>query len=257
MVVAYRTGPGRNEAVFGGEEGKSSTRSGARKQPKTPGSSIMRTTQARRLKDRSVVVGYDLMVEPETKNHGLWNALARKITQGIRQINPQTPILVGAADWSTVDSLDSLRLTGDPRTVYVVHQYEPYAYSHQKRKAVAYSPRKLDEVYRRLREFKASQRVPLAVNEFGDSAYAPQVDRFIGDEMRLLESLGANHALWLWETSFPLNYDEFNIRRGPDRSRHADVANSLLMEAIKQDWSLNRVRPERADRKPGDVYKSE
>ena len=86
------------------------------------------------------MVGYDLMVEPETKNHRLWNALVRKITQAIREVDPPAPILVGAADWSTVGSLDSLQLTGDARTVYVVHQYEPYAYSHQKRKAVAYQP---------------------------------------------------------------------------------------------------------------------
>ena len=68
---------------------------------------------ARRLKDQSAVVGYDLMVEPEKKNHRLWNELACKITQAIREVDSRTPILVGAADWSTADSLGSLQPTGD------------------------------------------------------------------------------------------------------------------------------------------------
>ena len=245
VVVAFRTGPGRNETVFGGEEERKLD-AGWGSQAAQEGWIEMWRDTARRLKDRSVVVGYDLMVEPETKKHRLWNALARKITQAIREVDPRTPILVGAADWSTVDSLDSLQLTDDSRTVYVVHQYEPYAYSHQKRKAVGYNPEKLESVYHKLREFKARQRVPLVVNEFGAVRHAPEVHRFTEDQMRQLESLGANHALWLWETSFRLNYDEFNFRHGPDRNHHADVSSSLLIDVIKRNWGLNRVRPERS-----------
>jgi hypothetical protein len=183
------------------------------------------------------------MVEPETKDHRLWNALARKITSAIRQIDPQRPILVGGADWSTVDSLDLLQPTGDPRTAYVVHQYEPYGYTHQKRNSAPYKPEKLDAVYRKIREFRSRYHVPVAVTEYGAVRFAPDVDQFLARQVQLLEELGANHALWLWETSFPLNYDQFNLRRGPERRHHADVSTSAMIEAIQRNWSLNRIRP--------------
>jgi hypothetical protein len=240
VVVAFRTGPGRNEAVFGGEDEKKLDVLWTSSAAQQAWISMWRET-ARRLKDRPAVVGYDLMVEPETKNHSLWNGLAVKITQAIREVDARTPILVGGADWSTVDSLDALRPTGDSRTVYVVHRYEPYGYSHQERKGVALKPGELDEADRKIREFKSRHGVPVAVNEFGAVRFAPDVDRYVSEQMRRIEALGANHAIWLWETSFPLNYDDFNFRHGPDRGRHADVPTSPMIEAVKRNWGLNRI----------------
>jgi hypothetical protein len=240
-VVAFRTGPGRNEAIFGGEQEKKLDALWNSLAAQEAWVDMWRET-ARRLKDRSVVVGYELMVEPETKNHRLWNTLAQKITRAIRQIDPRVPILVGGADWSDVDALDFLQPTGDSRTVYVVHQYEPYSYTHQKRKNVSDKPEKLAEAYRKIRKFKSRYEVPMAVNEFGAVRWATDVDQFIGRQMQYLEELGANHALWLWETSFPLNYDEFNFRHGPDRGHHADVSTSALIEVIQRNWKLNQIR---------------
>ena len=242
MVVAFRTGPGRNEAVFGGEDERKLNvlwTSSAAQQAWIK--DVAET--ARRLRNQSVVVGYDLMVEPETKNHSLWNGLAAKITQAIREVDARTPILVGGADWSTADSLDSLQPTGDSRTVYVVHQYEPYGYSHQERKGSSFETSDLEQVDRKIREFKLRHRVPLRSMNSGPCG-PPDVDRFISEEMRRIEALGANHAIWLWETSFPLNYDEFNFRHGPDRNQHTDVPTSQMIEAIKRNWGLNRIHPD-------------
>jgi hypothetical protein len=55
-----------------------------------------------------------------------------------------------------------------------------------------------------------------------------------------------NHALWLWETSWPPIQDEidaFNFRHGPDPHNHSDVPSSELMDAISSYWGRNTVRP--------------
>jgi hypothetical protein len=59
--------------------------------------------------------------------------------------------------------------------------------------------------------------------------------------MELIERVGGNHALWLWETSWPLNYDQFNFRVGPDPAHHSDVETSELIKVIKANWSRNGV----------------
>jgi Cellulase (glycosyl hydrolase family 5) len=240
VVVAYRTGPGRNEAVFGGEAGKPLTKVWKKIAAQDGWVAMWRET-ARRLKDRSAVVGYDLMVEPETQKHGTWNRLAKRITQAIREVDPLTPILLGAADWSTVDSLDEIERSEDDRTVYTIHQYEPYDYSHQETRGSAYSREEVEEIYRRISDFKNKYGAPVAINEFGVARHAPDASGFIALQMELIERMGANHALWLWETSFPLDYDEFNFRHGPIRSNHTDVQTSELIETIKSNWSKNQV----------------
>ena len=241
VVVSFRTGPGRKEDIFDDDDPRPS-RVWKSKPAQAAWVEMWRET-ARRLKDRLNVVGYDLMVEPETTKHGVWNRLARQITEAIREVDARTPILVGAADWDTVDSLDGLELNGDARTVYTVHQYEPYAYSHQEGRRAGYDPAEVEALYRRIADFKNQNHVPVAINEFGVERFAPNASDYVAQQMRLIEAMGANHALWLWETSFPLDYDEFNFRRGPDARNHHDVPTSALIEAIKADWAANAVRP--------------
>jgi hypothetical protein len=238
VVVSYRTGPGRNEAVFGGEDSTPLTKVWKNKAAQNAWVEMWRET-ARRLKDRKNVVGYDLMVEPDTKKAALWNRLASSITDAIRAIDSTTPILIGGADWSTVDSLDSLAATGDARTVYTVHQYEPSDYTQEG--ASSFSTNQLQDLYNRISSFETTNRVPIAINEFGVVRFARDADSFVSTQMAMIEGLGANHALWLWETSFRLDYDDFNFRRGPDPNNHVDVAESDLIRVIKADWSKNVI----------------
>ncbi|PYT09272.1 MAG: hypothetical protein DMF60_02850 [Acidobacteria bacterium] len=240
VVVSYRTGPGRNEGVFGGDEGSVLAKVWKNQAAQNGWVEMWRET-ARRLKERTSVVGYDLMVEPETRKTGVWNRLAQRITRAIRDIDVGTPILIGGADWSTVDSLSGLQLNGDPRTIYTIHQYEPYDYSHQDARRATFTTDELQKLYDRIEEFKSRNGVPVAINEFGVERFAPDAGRFVATQMAMIEKLGANHALWLWETSFPLDYDEFNFRRGPDAKSHRDIEDSALIAAIKADWAKNVV----------------
>lgn len=238
VVVSYRTGPGRNEAVFGGENEPALAKVWKNKNAQNGWVEMWRET-ARRLKDRKNVVGYDLMVEPETKKAGVWNRLASSITDAIRTVDAMTPILIGGADWSAVDSLNGLQVVADSRTVYTVHQYEPSDYTQE---GIS-SPKtnQLQSLYDRISDFAATNRVRIAINEFGVVRFAPDADKFLQTQIAMIEKLGANHALWLWETSFLLDYDDFNFRRGPDPKNHVDVEESALMNVVKADWANNLV----------------
>jgi hypothetical protein len=228
VVVAFRTGPGRTEEVFDGNSLAPMWSSPEARD----GWVNMWQEMSSRLKSRKNVIGYDLMVEPETKDHKTWNELARRIISAIRREDTKTPILVEAADWSTVDSLPCAGRFDDSKIVYAVHQYEPYSYTHQKQNAHKPYPGGLESLYQRINGFKDKRRAIIAVNEFGVMRWSPGAIQFLETEFDLIEKLGAGHALWLWETSFPLNYDEFNYRH----------ASSELINCIKKNWSQNQVR---------------
>jgi hypothetical protein len=75
-------------------------------------------------------VAYDLLNEPETRDPDSYNALIRKITNAIREIDQQHLIYVEAIpEWGIGSkpypkaALEHLASTGDPRTCYSFHDY--------------------------------------------------------------------------------------------------------------------------------------
>lgn len=282
VVLSYRTGPGRNEAVFGGEEDPPLKLVWDNQDAQQAWIEMWQVT-AVRFRSRKIIVGYDLMVEPDTEHYCQWDELARCMSRGIRKVDLTTPILVGGVDDGSTAGLLKITPTGDKRTVYTVHQYEPYDYSHQKeRKSVyeckdpgsvckgmfdegitnrlrlhglkAHASRLLrarvsnfdqDEVkqlYYQINGFKERYNVPIAVNEFGAVRFAPNADQYVKLQMELIEKLGANHALWLWEPGCCLGYDEMNIRHGPNIHKHKETDKSDLIKVIKDDWK-GLIRP--------------
>jgi hypothetical protein len=243
VVVAFRTGPGRNESVFGGETIPVLDTVWSSTAAQSAWSAMWKET-ATRLKGRKNVVGYDLMVEPDMDNYAQWNSFALAMTQAIRSVDQDTPIIVEGASWASADSLAELKLTGDAKTVYAVHQYNPVKYTDQRPgKNIPYTSG-LSKAFNYITQFKAQHPgVPVTVNEYGVVRYAPGADQYISQEIQLIESEGANHAIWLWETSYPLDYDDYNIRRGPDPKNHKDVSTSALIQVLKSNWSLNTIRP--------------
>jgi len=153
-------------------------------------------------------------------------------------------------------------LTGDPRTVYTAHQYAPHRYTHQKSdsKGLTYPgrfdldsdllPETFDHAWltgllSTLANFMAAHQVPVAVNEFGLTRWAPGAETFIDDEMAYFESHAINSALWSW-TYFrceEAGYDAFNFQHGPDPKNNQDVSTSPLIEVIRKYWALNKYRP--------------
>lgn len=292
-VISFRTGPGRSEFTFFWDEVgdwfDATYLNDSLWQSESAQDAWVAMWQytAQRYKGNPVVVGYDLMVEPNSNEGGShplndpldiwdpqqfhnqyggtlydWNQLYPRITAAIRQVDPQTPLLVGGNGYSAVNWLPYVQTTGDPRTVYTVHQYAPHVYTHQTPPLTKIYPDYFDtdwdgqpEAFNKawlanvlsfVDTFKATHGVPVAANEFGLMRWEPGAASFMDDQMDLFEVRGMNYALWLWQTSwaeYAQEVDAFNFRHGPNPNNHTDVQSSALMTVITQHWAQNSIRP--------------
>lgn len=282
-VIAFRTGPGRSEFSFFWEEvgtwfDESYLNDSVWEDQEAQDAWVgMWRHTAERYRDHPVVVGYELMVEPNSNDRLLdiwepeefyrdyagtlydWNQLFPRITTAIREVDTETPILVGGNGYSAVDWLPYVQPSGDPRTVYIVHQYAPHEYTHQEPDGPTYSyPGMIDVDYDGEDDtldkaalnshltiadaFSEEHGVPIAVTEYGLVRWAPGAGRFMEDLMDLFEQRGWNHALWVWNPSWEEwseDIDAFDFMHGPDPNNHYDVESSDLIEVIKNNWEFN------------------
>ncbi len=290
-VISFRTGPGRSEFTFMLEDvGTWFDRSYLNDSVWTDEAaqeawiSMWRYT-AERYRQHPIVVGYDLMVEPNANEVVVdiwdaevyynayagtlldWNQLHPRIMQAIRQVDPTTPILVGGMAYSSVEWLPYLLTNDDAFTVYTFHQYAPHAFTHQEwgLQMSAYpdwidldwdgaedrfDQAWLQELLSTVDVFQNDHDVPVATNEFGVVRWVPGAARFLQDEMELFEQHGINYAVWAWEVSWEPYAQEvhaFNYLLGPDPANRAVVLSNDLMDVFRTFWALNTVRPSSFD----------
>ncbi len=303
-VISFRTGPGRSEFTFfwdgAGDwfdESYLNDSVWGTQAAQDAWVDMWRYT-AQRYQGNPIVAGYDLMVEPnsnEVGSHALndpldvwepdefhtdyggtlydWNQLYPRITTGIREVDSQTPILIGGNGYGGLEWLPYVQPTSDPYTVYTVHQYAPYTYTHQLSNTTGYTYPGLfdldwdgeDDVFDQnwldgflstADTFAATHSVPVAVNEFGVVRWAPGADNFMADQMALFDQRGFNHALWVWDPAWvPLvvENNEFNFRFGPNPATTANTPNDL-QNAISANWSQNSIRPSTVLTNPETIY---
>jgi hypothetical protein len=289
-VISFRTGPGRSEFTFfwgGGEDwfDDSYYNDTIWTNPGAQDAWIeMWQEVARRFKDNPYVVGYDLMVEPNANeiffdiwnpfefyiNYGGtiydWNQLYPRVSDAIREEDTDSPILIGAVGYSGVPWLPYLDVTGDERTVYMVHQYAPHMYTHQDVGVNLVYPGFMDADYDGENEYvdlswldarlddvddfiagPGGGNAVVGSNEYGLVRWAPGAGAFMDDLMGLFEDRGMNYALWEWGPSFHQEYTDevnaFNFRFGPDPDNTEDVETSDLLTVILKYWELNTHRP--------------
>ncbi|MBI3762624.1 MAG: cellulase family glycosylhydrolase [Chloroflexi bacterium] len=284
-VISFRTGPGRSEFTFLRSEvgkwfgEKYLDDSVWTDQNAQEAWAAMWRYTAERYRDNPIVVGYDLMVEPNANDVWLnvyepsefypaqagtlydWNALHPRITAAIREVDPDTPILIGAMSYSDISWLPYVTPTGDTRTVYAVHQYAPFQYTHQEPPLRLSYPGQVDldgdgepEQFDRgwledhlsaVDAFTATYHVPVAANEFGVERWEPGAAGFMRDTMDSFERRGMNYALWLWAGSWRglARDDAFDFLHGPNPGRHSAVSSSDLIDAIVEHWGRNALRP--------------
>jgi cysteinyl-tRNA synthetase len=287
-VISFRTGPGRaefsvccfEEAGDWYDESYLNDTVWQDSEAQEAWAAMWRYT-AERYRDTPIVVGYDLMVEPNANEVWMdvwdqeefyadyggtlydWNQLYPRITAAIREVDPDTPIIVGAMAYSAVDWLPYLEVTDDPRTVYAAHQYAPFQYTHQWLDSLEFTypgvfdidwddvddqfnRAWLEELLSTVDDFVSTYGVPVAINEFGLMRWQPGGAEFMDDQMALFEERGINYALWAWETSWDPFTEEvhaFNFRLGPEPDNFADVTSSDLMDVITRYWGKNSIRP--------------
>ncbi len=286
-VISFRTGPGRSEfTFFFGEDGdwfdKRYYNDEVWRSPEAQTAwEAMWAYTAARYRDNPIVVGYDLMVEPNSNDVWLdewepeifyaeygetlydWNPLAARISEAIREVDESTPILIGGMSYSAIDWLPYVQPTGDEHTVYAVHQYAPHDYTHQWDETDFPYPGEMDldwdgetdrfdnewlgdEIIALMDDFSKKHNAPIAVNEFGVIRWVPGAAQFIGDQMAYFEQSGINYAIWEWESSWePIQseIDAFNFRLGPDPENYTEVENSPYIDVLKTFWEQNIFRP--------------
>jgi hypothetical protein len=235
---------------------------------------------AEHYRDNPYVVGYKLMVEPNAagilfdiwepeefyrRYSGTlydWNQLYPRIVEAIREVDPDTPILVNAEGFSAIEWLPYLIPVDQPGIVYIAHQYQPYEqYTNQEPGLgngypgyydVDYDGVRdnfdrtwLEELLSTLGAYSAEHGVPVGVDEFGVVRYAPNAAGYMDDLMELFEQRGINYSLWEWSTSweaFVEEVNDFNFRYGTDIDSRRGTP-SDLQDVIVRYWGLNLLRP--------------
>ena len=290
VVIAFRTGPGRSEFTFFGVDASDAfamrhLNDTVWKDRAAQDRWVeMWRYAAARYRRRPSVVGYELMVEPNSNGVWLdlyepqdfypayenttydWNQLYPRISRAVREVDGDTPILIGGLSWSQVRWLPYLKPTGDGRTVYTVHQYEPQeSYTHQEAAASGAFPNRypgrfdtngdgvsedvnaawIDTLLKTVDAFKSRHQVPVAATEYGAVRWQPGVEQFLDDEMARFEKSRINYAVWSWQPRserFTAAQNEFNFRLGPEPSNLVE-GGSKFFGVLKKYWSKNRVRP--------------
>ena len=282
-VITFRTGPGRSEFAIIGDGGWPDesyiintvwTDESARE-----AWAEMWRFAAERYRDNPIVIGYDLMCEPNSNafldiwdaetfysqyaGTGYdWNVWYPNLVSAIREVDDSTPILVGGNNYSSAEWISYLQPVDDPRVVYTIHQYSPHEYTHQESPDPTRSypgnfdvnydgnPENFDHVWLESLlssavDFSAKYNVPLAVNEYGAERWVASTADYVRDEMNLFEQYGWNYAAWQWQPAWlPLREGDnsFNFRFGPNPESRTDTKNALL-SAYTDAWTRNIVRP--------------
>jgi hypothetical protein len=286
-VIGFRTGPGRSEfSFFWGEHGDwfdtsyYNNKVWTDVEAQEAWAAMWRYT-ALWYSSNPIVVGYELMVEPNS-NHIFfdewdqetfydryagtlydWNLLAARITNEIRLYDTNTPILIGGNSYSNISWLPYIVPTGDLKTIYTVDQYAPYEYTSQSieneqfitypgyldidddGRDEVFDLNWFDEINTLLGSFTDLNNVPVAITEFGIQRWIPGAAEFMDDQIALFEDLGINHAIWAWSDGRldPTKHDAYDFRLGPDPDNHMEFVESDLFSVIRSYWGLNKWRP--------------
>lgn len=210
---------------------------------------------AEHYRGRPSIVGYDLMCEPHPdkeadKPLGDWNALAKQITAAIRAEDKQTPILVNSIGWGYPAEFARLQPTGDPRTVYEVHLYDPHYYTHQKpedkraypgfeipwEKGVVWDKSVVEKRLAPVRAFQAKYHVPIFMGEFGCARYAPGAEQWLRDQLDLYEKYHWSWAYWAFR-----EWDVMDIEKKPEASDKARYPDTPLLRLFKHYYANDKV----------------
>ncbi len=293
-VISFRTGPGRSEfTFFYGEDYESDPDDGwfdksyynekvwTDRKAQQAWVDMWKQT-AEYFKDNLVVVGYDLMVEPNSNGVLLdiwkpsefypkykgttydWNTIYPDIVDAIRSVDSDTPILIQSLSYGDIPWLKYMTILDDKKIVYTIHHYEPFVYTHQTEDSFKgypgfydidydgqsdnFNKEWLEKYLAEIRNFKEENNVITSINEFGAVRWAPSVALFIGDNFKLFEKLGVNNAIWMWYPSMWLRepmasmFSDFNFLFGPNPNNFIEIENDFY-EVLKKYWGKNRYFP--------------
>ncbi len=262
VIIHFRNGPGKSEETFYGEEGREDELIWYSEEAKIKWIEMWQFV-AQRYKDKLHIVGYNLMVEPHPEdtvqqkplNAQVWIKLAKRITTSIRKVDKDTPIIVGATVWSNAIAFAELKPTGDERTIYSFHMYEPYEFTHQGLEWAGkggvsgltypgmipsdlyeetryWNKALIEEFLKPVLTFRDENNVPIFVGEFGCNRRIPSCAAYLKDLLEIFEENGFSYTHYIWNID-----DDFDYQK--EVSTDERVAESRYMRLFKKYWGKN------------------
>ena len=173
-------------------------------------------------RDNTTIVAYELLNEPNMREQvkdtpSDWNALAKRLTAAIREVDDCHTIMVGPIAWSSSNGFASLEPTGDKNTIYTFHMYQPHQFTHQgvrnSETGIPYpgmirnrmwNKEALREAMKPAVDFQKKHNLPrLYVGEFSAIIWAPDKSsyNYLRDLLEIFEAEGwdwAYHAYREW-----------------------------------------------------------
>ena len=173
---------------------------------------------ASRFRGREGIYGYDLINEPNQHapaETDYWT-LQRLAAEAIREIDPETPIVIESNHMDSPLSFSYLSPLDLTNVIYQVHMYEPGDFTHQlphtklgiePPEFVRYPSPGHDKALARrvlevVRKFERKHGAKIFVGEFSASAWAPGAEKYIADCIDLFREYGWDwtyHAFREWE----------------------------------------------------------
>jgi endoglucanase len=158
---------------------------------------------ATRYKNRSPKLLFELLNEPHERLDGdPWNALAARTLAAVRESNPTRVVLIGPGYWNNVRDLPKLRLPPDRNLIVAIHNYDPFAFTHQ---GMPHMPR--------------FPRGPTCCD---------------ADQRKLVTDALDAARRWSQETGYPLHLGEFGANTAADMASRENYARMVRDEAERR-----------------------
>ena len=184
---------------------------------------------ARRFKGHPALYGYDLANEPQQQRDappGLdgWN-LQRRAAEAIREIDPDTPIIIECNANDAPDGYRNLSPLALTNIIYEVHMYAPGDFTHQGIQGMSMArcrwpdeSRGWNQAYLRsvltpVREFQLRHGAKIFVGEFSAVAWAEGAETWLRDAISIFEDWGWDwtyHAFREWR-GWSVEHEGFDI----------------------------------------------
>lgn len=211
---------------------------------------------ARRYRGDPALWGYDLINEPVQNTPppaGVADYLGAQVraARAIRAIDPETPIMIEAADWDSADGYKQLDPVDVPNVVYEVHVYSPSKFTHQgvagAGDPVAYpgliggthwDKGRIRERLQPVRDFQLAHNVHIYVGEFGAIRWAPGAVEYLRDCIELFEEYG-----WDWTYHAYREWDGWSVEHGSDRKDRRPSTVTTDRMRLLLGWFAKNEKP--------------
>ncbi|MEQ8405205.1 MAG: hypothetical protein RKE49_08910 [Oceanicaulis sp.] len=159
---------------------------------------------------------------------GVWPGFARRIKAACVGLDHDTPLIFSPDRWGRAERAAELRAAIGPEPVLAVHDYSPWAYTHQgPGERVRFVPA------RDIAQIQAEGDV--AVMEFGVVRRAPDIEDYLSARIAAFERAGANWAVFRWSSGWA----PYEAKEGAMAIDENIPAQLLLRRA----FARNTVRP--------------